>query len=70
MPIYEYHCPKCEKEFELLVRSSTRIECPDCGSRELTKKISAFAVSSGTASQPTELCGTCGMTPGTCGFDA
>ncbi len=46
MPIYEYTCKKCSKNFELLVRESTVLECPTCGSRELKKEFSAFAVSS------------------------
>ncbi|OGT78002.1 MAG: hypothetical protein A3J35_07255 [Gammaproteobacteria bacterium RIFCSPLOWO2_02_FULL_52_10] len=70
MPIYEYHCGKCENDFELLVRTETVIECPSCGNQELRKKISAFAISSGTPSRESELCGSCGMTPGTCGFNA
>ena len=70
MPIYEYHCGECDKDFELLVRSSTIIECPGCGNQELKKKLSAFAISSGTQSQESELCGTCGMTPGTCGLNS
>jgi putative FmdB family regulatory protein len=69
MPIYEYHCGQCEKDFELLVRGSTPIECPDCGSRQLRKKLSAFAISSGAPARETEFCGTCGMTPGACGLD-
>ena len=68
MPIYEYHCNTCGKDFELLVRSSTDIECPECGNRDLNKKLSAFAIGS-SQTQPDSLCSTCGMTPGTCGMD-
>jgi putative FmdB family regulatory protein len=46
MPIYEYICKKCNDSFELLVRESTVLECPSCGSRELKKEFSAFAVNS------------------------
>lgn len=41
MPIYEYHCPTCDKQFELLVRSSTVPACPHCGATTLDKCISA-----------------------------
>ncbi len=45
MPIYEFHCAKCEKDSEVLVRSSdwTGTKCPHCGSEKLTKKLSVFA---------------------------
>jgi putative FmdB family regulatory protein len=46
MPIYEYACQECGKEFELLVSSgrSTDIQtCPHCASDQLTRKLSAFA---------------------------
>ncbi|TAK94742.1 MAG: zinc ribbon domain-containing protein [Aquabacterium sp.] len=41
MPIYEYHCPTCDKRFELLVRSSTIAACPQCGSTAVDKCVSA-----------------------------
>jgi len=45
MPIYEFHCEKCERDSEILVRSrdwkGTR--CPHCGSAKLSKKFSTFA---------------------------
>ncbi len=40
MPIYEYVCAACEHEFELLVRGSETPACPECGSEELTRKLS------------------------------
>jgi putative FmdB family regulatory protein len=45
MPIYEFHCDKCGKDSELLVRSShwKSSECPHCGSKKLSKKFSTFA---------------------------
>ncbi|MBM3877585.1 MAG: zinc ribbon domain-containing protein [Verrucomicrobia bacterium] len=49
MPIYEFHCGDCEKDSEVLVRS-TRWDgtpCPHCGSKSLTKKFSTFASSRG-----------------------
>jgi putative FmdB family regulatory protein len=32
MPIFEFHCQKCDKTFERLVfRTDEVVECPDCG---------------------------------------
>lgn len=48
MPIYEFHCAKCEKDSEILVRSSDwqGTKCPHCGSSKLEKKFSTFASNS------------------------
>ena len=44
MPVYEYVCKKCGKEFEELVRSSSeKINCPKCSSAKVSKKMSVFA---------------------------
>lgn len=45
MPIYEFHCEACEKDSELLVRSTDwqGTHCPHCDSTKLTKKLSVFA---------------------------
>jgi len=54
MPIYEYACQGCGKEFELLVSSERSAElqtCPHCASEQLTRKFSAFATPS-SSSQP------------------
>ncbi len=47
MPIYEFHCGKCERDSEILVRSSdwTGTQCPHCGSSKIEKKFSTFASS-------------------------
>ncbi len=43
MPIYEYACSACGKEFEKLVRqSSPAPACPDCHSSDLHKKLSTL----------------------------
>ncbi len=43
MPIFEYHCDTCKKEFERLVLSSEEntVQCPKCSSLQVTKKMSA-----------------------------
>ena len=39
MPFYDLHCPKCDKEFNILAsmaeKSEKRIPCPECGSFDL-----------------------------------
>jgi len=54
MPIYEFHCEKCGKDSELLVRTSDwkNSECPHCGSKKLSKKFSTFASTGAAGSAP------------------
>lgn len=47
MPIFEYACKRCGKEFEVLVRPATAAPaCPACQHTELEKLISAPAIKS------------------------
>jgi len=46
MPIYEYRCPRCEHELEMIRSSSERdneIECPACKESKLERKLSIFS---------------------------
>lgn len=54
MPIYEFHCGKCERDSEILVRSSdwTGTKCPHCGSYKIEKKFSTFASSAAGSAAP------------------
>ena len=53
MPLYEYACHKCHREFELLIRSDEPPECPGCGSRKLEKLLSVPAAhTAGSGSLP------------------
>lgn len=74
MPIFEYQCASCGKEFEVLVRNASTVpECPACSGTELHKKLSAFAALTGTASAQAEgpaSCQSCGGVPGSCAFNA
>ncbi len=49
MPIYEFHCAECERDSEILLRSSnwSGAKCPHCGSAQLDKKFSTFAAAGG-----------------------
>jgi putative FmdB family regulatory protein len=75
MPIYEYECSACGKEFEKLVRqSSPASACPNCQSTDLRKKLSTFAAVTGSSASGNGLpgpCGSCGHPdgPGACRFN-
>lgn len=46
MPIYEYRCNDCGKEFSLLIlnsRESAMVECKACGSADISRLMSRFA---------------------------
>jgi putative FmdB family regulatory protein len=66
MPIYEFHCAACERDSEVLVRSTDwkGTPCPHCGSKRLQKKLSVFASSAGAAEQAPA----CTGTPKSCGL--
>jgi len=68
MPLYEYNCQKCGKNFELLVNSQTEIACEYCGSKDVSKLMSTFAAQSGsTPEMPPCAGGCCGFNKGRCG---
>ena len=47
MPLYDYACRKCGHEFEALVRAGgSTPACTECGSEDLERLLSGFAVSS------------------------
>jgi len=53
MPLYEYHCKKCEKKFETLVSLKdlkASAKCPNCGSQETDRLMSTFCASVGSSS--------------------
>jgi putative FmdB family regulatory protein len=65
MPIYEYACTSCEKQFEeLIVRRSdeANVKCPACGGRQVARQMSRPAATraapSGGGAPPT--CGPVG----------
>lgn len=52
MPIYEYSCPACNAEFEILVRKDGDIPsvCPECRKGKPVKAFSSFAAMAGGSS--------------------
>jgi putative FmdB family regulatory protein len=71
MPIFEYHCRSCERDFETLVRGGERPVCTHCGGAELEKKLSVFASPSAEAAGTVSPCGACGNPggPGACALN-
>jgi len=68
MPIYEYKCNACGKNFETLVMGKTTPECPSCDSKNLSRLMSAcgfVSKSSGPSGETTSKsagtssCGSC-----------
>jgi putative FmdB family regulatory protein len=66
MPIYEFHCEQCERDSEILVRSTDwkNSKCPHCGSSKLRKNFSTFA--SANAGSPASSVKKGGMSGGHC----
>lgn len=52
MPIYKYRCRNCDATFEVLVRGSTTVICPQCGSSSLDKLLSTPVILSGWIARP------------------
>jgi putative FmdB family regulatory protein len=46
MPIFEYRCSGCSREFEQLVRTGDTPACPSCGSTSLERLLSMVSMSS------------------------
>jgi putative FmdB family regulatory protein len=40
MPLFDFHCKNCDRSFEVLVRGSVTLACPECGSAEVEKLVS------------------------------
>jgi putative FmdB family regulatory protein len=61
MPIYEYHCRKCDCSFETLVWSAgdaREVNCPKCNTREVERLLSCFSSGSSLGSALGSSCST------------
>ncbi|MBA3037089.1 MAG: zinc ribbon domain-containing protein [Desulfobacterium sp.] len=67
MPIYEYHCDKCNHDFEFIVFGKEKPFCPSCESKKVKKLMSACGfISKGVGGETTghsasssSSCGSC-----------
>ncbi|MCX8052331.1 MAG: zinc ribbon domain-containing protein [Armatimonadetes bacterium] len=69
MPIYEYYCKHCDRQFELLttISRADQVLCPICGSSEVKRLISMFSArSSGSNGSSSSLSGCAGCMSGSC----
>jgi putative FmdB family regulatory protein len=78
MPLYEYRCGDCRERFEQFVVDSTEVVCRGCGSPQVQKLLSVFAVggeksrsAAAAAESAAQGCGSCGdpRGPGSCSMD-
>ena len=74
MPIYEYACQGCGRDFEALVRADTVPECPACHSTDLAKRLSVFATATTAPDALPAMAGPCGQCghpdgPGSCALN-
>ena len=63
MPIFEYHCSDCDREFEAYVSAERTAECPACQGTNLVKRLSSpgmVGASAGRQSSPAPMAGGCG----------
>ncbi len=61
MPLYEYQCKTCGKQFEKMVsfaEADHKPECPHCHSNDTQKRLSLFA-STGSSASGTALTSSC-----------
>ena len=67
MPLYEYHCNRCGKEFEKLMRFSdpnvNSPRCPNCES-DLTQRLISRVASFNNAGSSGSSGSSCGLTGG------
>ena len=69
IPIYEFSCEACGNEFEQLVfKTGEEVPCPECESSDVRRKMSAFAIKSGSkfVAANGSSCGSCSPGPGGC----
>jgi putative FmdB family regulatory protein len=69
MPIYEYRCNQCEREFEKYVQSAqAAVACPGCQSARVTRRLSVLGMrSAGGTFSPGGMSGGGGCCGGGCG---
>lgn len=67
MPIYEYRCKSCNRDFEAIVwslRDEETTVCPTCNSKDVSRILSPFVTTSGSGGQLSSGAGASGCGPG------
>lgn len=59
MPLYEYVCRKCSRQFEQLIFGDSRPVCPGCQSDEVERILSVVAVGRGQPERAPSPCDSC-----------
>lgn len=70
MPLYEYHCETCERDFEkrrAIQEADAPVQCPECASDDVTRKLSLFIALSKNDTGTQALSGGGGCCGGACG---
>ena len=68
MPVFEFECEACGREYEeLVLRADEVIQCPCCGSDRARKLMSSFAVGGEARKAGGGGCGSCRPAAGKCG---
>ncbi len=70
MPIFEYQCGDCEREFEAFVTVDRKPTCPSCHGEKLSKLLSRPGMVSAASAQPGSCAApapVCGAQGGRCG---
>ena len=63
MPLFEYRCSDCARDFEAFVTTDRKAECPSCRGANLTKRLSSpgmVGASNGGAKAAMPMGGGCG----------
>ena len=60
MPIFEYRCQQCGRQFEQIVwKADAQPECPGCGTSRVNRLVSSFAVAAASSRPQTVEAGPC-----------
>jgi putative FmdB family regulatory protein len=67
VPIYEYTCLACEREFEKLVQGAAAVACPACGTERVMRRLSLFRARTTVSAGPASGASAAPMGGGCCG---
>jgi putative FmdB family regulatory protein len=68
MPVYEYRCRGCGKDFEkYLPRTSSDVACPSCHGADVMRKLSVFGMKTDGALLPSGAASAMSSGGGCCG---